>query len=152
MATVQPNGKRRAWLGAQLEHAASVLGATGSRLRLRLLAAFGVDIDPAEVEWTCAHGDLHWANLTAPRLCLLDWRPGVWHRPVTTPLCCTAPAFSVQTSRIRGTFADLLDSPSGQVAQLAAIMKLLCLVEAGEHPDIAAPPHRHARTLVALRE
>lgn len=42
----------------------------GSRLRLRLLAAFGVDIDTIKVQWACAHGDLHWANLTAPRVCL----------------------------------------------------------------------------------
>ncbi|MGH4018517.1 MAG: hypothetical protein ACRDT0_04585 [Pseudonocardiaceae bacterium] len=51
--------------------------------------------------------------------------------------------------QVRGTFADLLDSPSGRVAQLAAILKLLCLVEDGEHLDIAAPLHRHARTLIA---
>ncbi|MGQ0776734.1 MAG: hypothetical protein ACT4NY_20310, partial [Pseudonocardiales bacterium] len=44
----------------------------GPGLRLRLLAAFGVEIEPTELEWSCAHGDLHWANLTAPGLCLLD--------------------------------------------------------------------------------
>jgi hypothetical protein len=49
---------------------------------------------------------------------------------------------------VRGTFADLLECPSGRVAQLAAILKLLCLVEDGEHLDIAAPLHRHARTLI----
>lgn len=52
-------------------------------------------------------------------------------------------------NEIRGTFADLLDSPSGQVAQLAAILKLLCLVDDGDHLDIAALLHRHARTLIA---
>ncbi|MGH3928917.1 MAG: hypothetical protein ACRDTF_02950, partial [Pseudonocardiaceae bacterium] len=46
-------------------------------------------------------------------------------------------------------FAELLDSPSGRVAQLAAALKLLCLVEDGEHLDIAAPLHRHAHTLIA---
>ncbi len=46
-------------------------------------------------------------------------------------------------------WAELLDSPSGRVAPLAAILKLLCLVEDGEHLDIAAPLHRHARTLIA---
>lgn len=50
---------------------------------------------------------------------------------------------------VHATFTDLLDSPSGRVTQLAAIPKLLCLVEDGEHLDIAAPLHRHARTLIA---
>lgn len=51
---------------------------------------------------------------------------------------------------IRGTFTDLLDSSSGQVAPFTAIMKLLWLVEDSAHFDIAAPPHRHTRTLIPL--
>lgn len=122
----------------------------GSRLRLRLLAAFGVDIAPAQVQWTCAHGDLHWANLTAPRLCLLDWEawglaPAGYDAAV---LYCASILLPDVRKRIRDTFADLLDNPSGQVAQLAAILKLLCLVEDGEHLDIATPLHQHARTLI----
>ncbi len=123
----------------------------GSRLQLRLLAAFGVEIDPAGVKWTCAHGDLHWANLTAPQLCLLDWEtwgmaPAGYDPAV---LYCASILRPDITNQVRAIFADLLDSPSGQVAQLAAILKLLCLVEDGEHLDIAAPLHRHAHTLIA---
>ena len=54
-------------------HSTERVCVASSGLRLRLLAAFDVDIDPAKLEWTCAHGDLHWANLTAPHLTLLDW-------------------------------------------------------------------------------
>ncbi len=123
----------------------------GSRLRLRLLAAFGVEIEPAELEWTCAHGDLHWGNLTAPHLCLLDWEawgmaPAGYDPAV---LYCAGILRPDVINDVRATFADLLDSPSGRVAQLAAILKLLCLVEDGEHLDIAAPLHRHTRTLIA---
>jgi hypothetical protein len=123
----------------------------GSRLRLRLLAAFGVEITPAELEWTCAHGDLHWANLTAPHLCLLDWEawgmaPSGYDPAV---LYCASILRRDIINDVHATFTDLLDNPSGQVAQLAAILKLLCLVEDGEHLDIAAPLHRHARALVA---
>ncbi|HEU0086296.1 MAG TPA: hypothetical protein VFQ77_01360 [Pseudonocardiaceae bacterium] len=39
----------------------------------RLLAAFGVEVNPGSLTWSTAHGDLHWANLTAPRCWLLDW-------------------------------------------------------------------------------
>jgi hypothetical protein len=63
----------------------------GSRLRLRLLAAFSVEIKPAELEWTCAHGDLHWANLTAPHLCLLGWKPGACR--CTDTLARSSPIF-----------------------------------------------------------
>lgn len=34
--------------------------------------AFGASIDTAVSHWVIGHGDLHWANLTAPRLFLLD--------------------------------------------------------------------------------
>ncbi|MBV9140564.1 MAG: aminoglycoside phosphotransferase [Pseudonocardiales bacterium] len=143
---------------ADLRRAVDILAAhptervcvAGSRLRLRLLSAFGVNSDPTEVEWTCAHGDLHWANLTAPRLCLLDWEawglaPAGYDAAV---LYCASILRPDVLRTVHGTFADLLDSPSGQVAQLAAILKLLCLVEDGEHLDIAAPLHQHARTLI----
>lgn len=35
--------------------------------------AFGTSIDTNVSRWVIGHGDLHWANLTAPRLSLLDW-------------------------------------------------------------------------------
>ncbi|MGQ0775691.1 MAG: aminoglycoside phosphotransferase [Pseudonocardiales bacterium] len=121
-----------------------------SGLRLRLLAAFGVEIEPTELEWTCAHGDLHWANLTAPQLCLLDWE--TWGKAPAgydpAVLYCASILISEVSNTVHATFAELLNSRSGRVAQLAAILKLLCLVEDGEHLDIAAPLHRHARTLI----
>ncbi|MBV9012701.1 MAG: aminoglycoside phosphotransferase [Pseudonocardiales bacterium] len=141
---------RRA-VDALAAHSTERVCVAGSGLRLRLLAAFGVDIDAVELEWTCAHGDLHWANLTAPRLTLLDWEawgmaPAGYDAAV---LYCASILRRDVLHDVRETFADLLESPSGRVAQLAAILKLLCLVEDGEHLDIAAPLHRHARTLLA---
>ncbi len=141
---------RRA-LDTLVRHSTERVCVAGGALRLRLLAVFGVDIDPGEVEWSCAHGDLHWANLTSPHLCLLDWEawgmaPAGYDAAV---LYCASILQPAVTDDVRGTFADLLDSPSGRVAQLTAILKLLCLVEDGEHLDIAAPLHRHARTLIA---
>lgn len=141
---------RRA-VDALAAHSTERVCVAGSGLRLRLLAAFGVDIDPAELEWSCAHGDLHWANLTAPRLTLLDWEacgmaPAGYDAAV---LYCASILHRDVLHDVRGTFADLLECPSGRVAQLAAILKLLCLVEDGEHLDIAAPLHRHARTLIS---
>ncbi|MGH3621287.1 MAG: aminoglycoside phosphotransferase, partial [Sciscionella sp.] len=47
-------------------------------LRHHLLAAFGLDIDLDMLDWSCAHGDLHWGNLTAPTLWMLDWEHWGW--------------------------------------------------------------------------
>jgi hypothetical protein len=33
----------------------------------------GGAVDTTVTEWTCSHGDLHWGNITAPALYLLDW-------------------------------------------------------------------------------
>lgn len=35
--------------------------------------AFAAPIDTTISRWVIGHGDLHWANLTAPRVFLLDW-------------------------------------------------------------------------------
>src|SRR5262249_12366586 len=37
----------------------------------RLLAYFGSGLDPTVTEWTTAHNDLNWSNVTAPNLVLL---------------------------------------------------------------------------------
>lgn len=51
--------------------------------------------------------------------------------------------------RVYKTFADVLTGPGGALAQLAAAAKLLRLVEYGDHPDLAVPLHRHARSILA---
>lgn len=116
----------------------------------RLLAAFGVQIDTARLTWSTAHGDVHWANLTAPRCWLLDWES--WG---TAPagydaalLLCASLLQPEIAERVRAAFADFLDTPTGHVAQLLAAAKLLGLVEYGDHPDLAVPVHRHARAVV----
>lgn len=119
------------------QHRTDRLCVHGPALRLRLLA-------------TCAHGDLHWANLTAPELCLLDWE--LWgmapagYDPAV--LYCASVLVPGIRDQVRAVFADQLDTPTGRGAQLAAILKLFCLVEDGDDLDIAAPLHRHTRTLI----
>ncbi|GHC83886.1 hypothetical protein GCM10007079_25370 [Nocardiopsis terrae] len=38
-----------------------------------ITGAFSTPVDTTIRSWVVGHGDLHWANLTAPRLFLLDW-------------------------------------------------------------------------------
>ena len=119
-------------------------------LRLRVLAAFGVEVDKAAITWTTAHGDLHWANLTAPQCALLDWES--WGRaPVgydVATLYCASLLQPDLAEHIATVFADVLDTPTGRVALLAAAAKLLRLVEYGDHPDLAPVLHHKMRTLL----
>ncbi|UUV32334.1 aminoglycoside phosphotransferase [Amycolatopsis roodepoortensis] len=119
-------------------------------LRHRLLAAFGVDIDLDRLEWSCAHGDLHWGNLTAPSLWMLDWEHWGWapRGYDTAVLYCASILQPDAADQVRAHFADQLDSYSGRVAQLAAVTKLLCRVEAGDHLDLAQPLHQHAASVL----
>ncbi len=116
----------------------------------RLLAAFGVEIDTARLTCSTAHGDVHWANITAPRCWLLDWES--WGSAPTSYdaalLLCTSLLQPEIAERVHAAFADLLDTFEGHVAQLLAAAKLLGLVEYGDHPDLAVPVHRHARAIV----
>lgn len=116
----------------------------------RLLATFGVALDPLGLTWSTAHGDVHWANLTAPRCWLLDWEswgsaPAGYDAAL---LLCTSLLQPEIAERVHAVFADLLDTPAGQLAQLLAAAKLLGLVEYGDHPDLAIPLHRHARAVM----
>jgi hypothetical protein len=66
-------------------------------------AFFGIDLDVTSVPWTAAHCDLHWGNLTAPRLFILDWE--IWGKApagydAATLLCATL-NFPVTAHRVQ---------------------------------------------------
>ncbi|MFC9688861.1 hypothetical protein ACFTSF_09995 [Kribbella sp. NPDC056951] len=73
------------------------------------------------------HTDLHWANLTQPRLWLLDWE--YWgsapagYGPAL--LYCHSLLVPATAARVHDVFADVLDTPTGQLAQLAAAAHIL---------------------------
>jgi hypothetical protein len=119
-------------------------------LHRRLLATFGLPIDVDTLVWSTVHGDVHWANLTAPRCWVLDWES--WGRGPAgydaALLLCVSLLESDTAGRVHTAFAEIHDTPTGHIAQLAAAAKLLGLVEYGDHPDLAIPLHRHARQLI----
>jgi hypothetical protein len=119
-------------------------------LRHHLLAAFGFDLDVDRLDWSCAHGDLHWSNLTAPTLSILDWEHWGWapRGYDAAVLYCASILAPDLASQVHQHFADQLDTYSGRIAQLAAVTKLLCRVEDGDHLDLAKPLHQHAATLL----
>lgn len=120
--------------------------------RNHLLAMFGVQVDPERVQMTMAHGDLHFGNLTAPDLVILDWENWGW-APLgydAALLACSAVLHPDITARVHTEFADVLDTYSGAVALLTAAANYLHHVENGEHPDLAIPLRRHIDTVVRV--
>ena len=110
-------------------------------------AVFGQDL-PIH-HWETVHGDLHWNNLLRPEFGVLDWE--LWGRgPAGTDpatLLCYSLLVPNVAARVHHTFADILDTPAGIRAQLAAIARLLKRIDDGDHPDLAEPLRQRARML-----
>ncbi|GAA2239889.1 hypothetical protein GCM10010413_47040 [Promicromonospora sukumoe] len=120
------------------------------RFQAQLLEWFGVEIDRDRVQWEVVHGDLHFGNLTAPDLHILDWENWGW-APVgydAAHLACSAVLQPEIEAKVRAQFADVLNTYSGAIAQLIVATKYLRLVEGGEHPEIAAPIGQYAERLI----
>lgn len=97
---------------------------------------FGVTLDRAvfaDVVFVTSHADLHWGNLTGPELTIMDWES--WRRAPAgydaATLYCHSFAQPQIADRIRETFADALDTKSGQVSLLAASVRFLAIVGEG---------------------
>jgi hypothetical protein len=121
--------------------------------RNHFLASFGAKIDPERVEMAMSHGDLHFGNLTAPELIILDWENWGW-APTgydAAHLLCSAILQPSVAARVQAEFADVLDTYSGAVAVLTAASKYLHHVESGEFQDVAIPIRRCAEAAIRDR-
>lgn len=85
----------------------------------RLDDAYGLD-RPVVRRWATAHGDLHWANLTAPRCWWLDWEGwGLAPRGFdAASLYMHSLAVPELADRIGTLFAEELNSSDGVISQL----------------------------------
>lgn len=132
------------------QHSTSRRRTDQEEITRRVRVFFGDRIDPDVSEWTTAHGDLHWSNLTAPGLTLLDWEhwglaPAGYD--AATLLCYSLDVPEI-AARVRREFAAVLDTPSGLIAQLAVTARLLLRINDGDYPHMAIPLHRHADRLL----
>lgn len=116
----------------------------------RITRFWGDQIDPHVTQWTTAHGDLHWANITTEPLTLLDWE--LWG---TAPAGYDAATLLMHSLGVPATanevqqrFATILNSPSGRLAQLDVIARLLLRAEDGDPEELTPPLHQQARRLV----
>ncbi|MFD4640775.1 aminoglycoside phosphotransferase [Lentzea sp. NPDC058436] len=115
----------------------------------RIQQQFGNAVNPVVHEWETVHGDLHWANLMAPRFALLDWKS--WGRGPKGTDAATLLSHSLlvphTAERVRDTFADVLTTDAGLIAQFYVAAQLLHRIDRGDHAELAAPLRRHINSL-----
>ncbi|MGH3870570.1 MAG: hypothetical protein ACRDSR_03480 [Pseudonocardiaceae bacterium] len=140
----------RAALGAIASHPLPDQGLDPNYLNHGLMAFFGITVDFTAVIWTTAHNDLHWANITAPDLVILDWE--TWGRAPAgydvATLYCTSLLCPEIAQRIRDAMASLLDTASGRIATLAATVRLLRFIDCGDYLPLAKPLRDHALQVI----
>ncbi|MFF5990652.1 MULTISPECIES: phosphotransferase [Prauserella] len=94
--------------------------------------------------WETIHNDLHWNNLLAPELGILDWE--FWGRgPAGTDaasLYCYSLLVPDVARRVWRTFGTVLDTDDGQRALLWVAARLLHrATKLGDHPALITPLH-----------
>ncbi|GAA4626575.1 hypothetical protein GCM10023196_035370 [Actinoallomurus vinaceus] len=107
---------------------------------------FGARADHLRPAWSTEHMDMHWANVTSPRLWVLDWEH--WGRAPAgygaASLYCHSLLVPDMARQVRDTFADVLEPPEGRYAQLCVIGHMLRRIDRGDYLDLAVPLHEHA--------
>jgi hypothetical protein len=123
---------------------------TQTEITRRLRIFWGDSVDATVRDWKCAHGDLHWSNVTAPNVVLLDWEHwGMAPRGYdAATLLCFSLLDNSASNRVNTEFADDLNSRDGRISQLAVISRLLLRAEAGEFPELVLPLHHHAQAVI----
>lgn len=120
-----------------------------TKIQGRVRQAFAGDFAVEVNTWETVHGDLHWANLHRDGFGILDWES--WGRgpagldPAT--LYCYSLLVPPIAARVREVFADMLNTPAGRTAQIAAAARLLVRATDGDFPDLVTPLRRHIATL-----
>jgi hypothetical protein len=92
-------------------------------------------VDTTVTEWSTSHGDLHWGNITAPGLVLLDWADWGLAPRGNDAACLWATALAVPTvaDRVLAEFSDELHSRPGRIARLWVVSNILRI--AHRRPD-----------------
>lgn len=115
-----------------------------------ILAFFGIAVDVREVPWATAHCDLHWGNLMAPTLYVLDWE--IWGSAPAgydaATLYCTSLLAPTTANRVQAALRTHLDSHAGHIATLAAATRLLRFADTGDYQPLVRPLRQHADDLI----
>ncbi len=128
------------WI-ASLQHALDILRKVGTdresisadEMSTVIKERFGPHVEHTADEWHCAHGDVHWANVTHPHFMLLDWEhwglaPRGYDAAYITVFSCARPDL---VRILEAAFAADLDTRSGRVARLFLLARQLNQITAG---------------------
>ncbi|MFC5826672.1 hypothetical protein [Nonomuraea insulae] len=118
----------------------------------RVEAFYGRPLDlPEAPTLRTEHTDLHWSNLTYPRLWLLDWEH--WGKAPTGYGAAVLYLHSFMVpdtaAHVHEVFADVLDTPTGRLAQLSAAAHILDrATRSDDYTTLADPVRAHATRLI----
>lgn len=107
------------------------------------------DVDTSIDQWTTAHGDFFWQNLTAPKFCILDWEdwgtaPQGWDAASLWHNSLLVPALADRVYQERRTD---LDCRSGLLCQLMQCASILT-APPGYADEFIEPSKTHAQRIV----
>ncbi|MGH3832666.1 MAG: hypothetical protein ACRDRS_19880 [Pseudonocardiaceae bacterium] len=117
----------------------------------RISQVLGGAVDTTVTEWATSHGDLHWGNITAPGLSLLDWADWGLAPRGNDAACLWGSALAVPDTadRVHAEFRDDLDCRSGTIARLWVCGNILRLADTrADARDLAEPARAAADQLV----
>jgi hypothetical protein len=121
---------------------------TQQRLTGVIDSVFPGRVDTRIDEWTTAHADLNWANLTGPQFWLLDWED--WGRAPrgldAANLWANSLAVPALAERIRRHQYSNLDSRSGKLTALFYCARIIDAADASD--PLHGPATREAATLI----
>ncbi|WP_083418860.1 hypothetical protein [Pseudofrankia sp. BMG5.36] len=114
---------------------------TQARIDLAITGAFGDQLDTKVEQWSAAHADLNWANLTTPTCMLLDWED--WgmapHGLDPANLWVNSLAVPDLASRVYQECEQELESKTGKIMAL-----FLCADIVSAPPSYSGPLHEPA--------
>lgn len=135
------------------EHNTSRINTRQDLITRRIDERFGSGVDTEIERWTTVHGDMHWANLTAPDCWILDWEAwGQGPRGLDAAfLLCFSLLQPPVADSVYDFFRDWLDTPDGIRSQLFAAAELLRMTDLyGDHPDLLSPLSQHAGEILLI--
>ncbi|MGP4113990.1 hypothetical protein ACTWP5_24160 [Streptomyces sp. 4N509B] len=114
------------------------------------LGFLGRPVNTTVPAWSTAHGDLHWANMTAPELVILDWEG--WGLAPAGFDAATLHTHSLLVPRVaerlRKELGDVLSSPAGRFSELVVITILLQTNTRGDNLELTAALRERAAYLL----
>lgn len=127
------------------------VGMGQAHLTRRLTEVFGDAVDTGVDEWSTAHADLHWGNLTAPDCYLLDWED--WGAAPRGYDAATLWGFSLGVPTVADLvhheFRQDLSTRAGQLSQLLFCANVLrAYARSGRSMPFTEPARRAADSLI----